>query len=196
MAHTTYPADRPLDASVTAELRPHRGWLLTLGVIMAVLGLLALVAPVAATFAAELALGAIFVVAGIVEIAQGLQVRDRGTTAAVLLGIVTIAIGALLLLFPLTGVLTLTLALAVLFLVSGVLRLFWALRIRPAQQWGLLAFSGVLALLLGALVISQWPEASAWLLGVLVGIDLIFAGWWMIFLALGLRRAPTSQGRP
>jgi len=166
------------------------GWLLALGIVMLVAGFAAVLFPVLATLAAEIVLGAIFLLVGIVEIAQGLELRrSRGFWLALLLGLVTMGLGLLLLLFPLEGIVSLTLVIAILFLISGVLRVLMAWRLRPSANWGWLMLSGVLALILGALVLAQWPEASLWFLGVLVGVDLIFSGWWMVYLAIAARRA-------
>jgi uncharacterized membrane protein HdeD (DUF308 family) len=92
------------------------------------------------------------------------------------LGILAILAGILLLVNPLAGVLSLTLLIGIYFFVDGVFRVFLAFQIKPQRRWGWVLTNGILMIILGILIWSQWPTNTAWVLGLLVGIGLLFNG--------------------
>ena len=164
-----------------ATIRAHPKTFITLGVISVVLGFAALLFPFAATLAVELMLGAVLVAAGIAQVGHGVQLRAwKGWGVLVVGGVLSALVGGLLLFFPLTGALSLTLLLAAFFLVGGVMRAFLAARVRPQSGWGWLLASGLLSAALGVIVLTQWPQAAQWLLGLLLGVDLIFSGTFLV----------------
>jgi uncharacterized membrane protein HdeD (DUF308 family) len=112
----------------------------------------------------------------------------KGFLLSLLWALLSLGVGIALLVYPFTGMLSLTLLITVFFLAGGTLRIVQALRLRPADYWGWLLASGILALLLGGLILAQWPMAATWVIGVLVGIDLIFAGWTSALLGMAARR--------
>lgn len=164
------------------------GWLLALGIVWIVLGSFAIVMPFAATLALELVLGAIFAVGGIAQVVQAFRCRGwRGFTLHVTGGILAAILGALLLFFPLEGVLTLTLFLGAFFLIEGVIKVLSALQHRTFSNWGWMLFSGLLGIAVGVLIWLGWPSSAIWVLALLVGIELIFSGWSMVMLAISAR---------
>ena len=179
---------------ITREIRDNRGWIIALGIVLIVLGVVAVLFPVMASFAVNLIIGAVLAASGIVELVRSVRMSTRkGLWLGVLNGVLALVIGMLLLLFPLPGVLSLALLVSVFFLVGGVLRMMLAWQLKPHDHWGWVMTSGVLALVLGALIVWQWPEAGAWIIGLLVGIDLIFAGWNSLFLAARVGPSNTAQ---
>ncbi|MFO8024642.1 HdeD family acid-resistance protein [Thiohalophilus sp.] len=171
----------------SAEIQKHRGWFIFLGGVMVLLGIAALLFPFAATLAGELALGVILLVAGIIGTVHALQVRPwKGFWLSLLTALLTVIIGGLLVAFPMHGIMTVTLLITAMFLVSGVFRTILAFQLKPYDAWGWILASGILALILGILVITQLPEAAFWLIGILVGVDFLFAGWAMISLVLSV----------
>lgn len=176
--------------SVSGELSRHWKGFMTAGIILVLLGLAAIAFPVAFTFAAELLIGALLTAAGLVQLIHAFTMRRWGGFMLYLLGgLLAAVIGVLLLLYPLEGVVTLTLFLAAFFLAGGLFRLLMAFQIKPFASWGWLAFSGILGLALGGLILYLWPESSTWILGLMLGIDLLFTGSWLIAAALASRRA-------
>lgn len=172
-----------------ATIRAHPKAFIALGVVSVVLGFAALLFPFAATLAAELVLGGVLVAAGIAQVAHGVQLRAwKGWGVLVAGGALSILVGGLLLLFPMTGVMSLTLVLAAFFLVGGVMRAILAARMRPHEGWGWLLTSGLLSAALGLIVLTQWPEAAQWLLGLLLGVDLIFSGTFLVQTGNRLRK--------
>jgi uncharacterized membrane protein HdeD (DUF308 family) len=100
----------------------------------------------------------------------------------------------LLVVNPGFGAVSLTLLLAAFFLVGGIFRLVTAAAMRP-PSWGWLAASGIVTLLLGILIWSEWPVSGLWVIGLFIGIDMVFSGTWLIMLALAARRLPPSRAQ-
>lgn len=168
---------------------------LGLGIAMVVAGVAAIVLPWLATLAAEALLGAILVVGGVAAGVHGVSARRGNGVALHLVGAALyVVVGALLLLFPVAGVVALTLVIGAFFLAEGVLRLVQAVRLRGRPGVGWLAAGGVLALVLAVLILAAWPFSAAWTLGILLGIDLVFGGWWLISLARTARRRQAPAG--
>jgi uncharacterized membrane protein HdeD (DUF308 family) len=171
-------------AGVSQAFRENRGWLLFCGIALLLLGVAAIVFPFVATLAAELMIGWILLISGFVGLINASRnAKWPGFSFSLLAALLSIAIGILLLAFPLTGMLTLTLLITALFVAGGVLRIALAVRLRPLDHWGWMLASGVLSLLLAVVIISQWPQAAAWVIGLVVGVDLVFAGAILIMLA-------------
>lgn len=173
-----------------AKVKEKSGWFLALGILMVLLGIAAISMPLLAALAIELLLGWLLVIGGI---AQGIhafgQKQWGGLLWQLLIGVLYLAVGTMLLVEPLRGVLTLTFLLAVFFVAEGILRMIMALKLRPVQNWGWMLVSGVVTLILGALIWANWPSAAVWAIGLLVGIDMVFGGWSLIMLASAARRA-------
>jgi uncharacterized membrane protein HdeD (DUF308 family) len=162
----------PLDA-----LRRGRRRLTIAGVVALVLGAVAIVVPAVASVATAIFIGWILVVAGFFEAMNAFSIRDRGRMAVrLLLAVVTLAAGISLLVAPLSGTFTLTVILVIWFIASGTARVVIGLAELGTPGAGMVVLRGVLALALGILVADQLPSSADWAIGLLVGIDLIFAG--------------------
>ena len=159
-------------------------WFLGAGIILILLGAGAIAVPLVASVAIELLFGWIFVLSGVVTIVHSFRALSSGKCVLRLLsGILYLAIGIIFLRYPLEGVLTLTLLLAVLFVFEGAIKIAVALQLRTISNWGWMLASGIAALILAAIIFSGYPENVAWMLGLLVGINLIFSGWTMLMLS-------------
>ncbi|MCF8043909.1 MAG: HdeD family acid-resistance protein [Desulfarculaceae bacterium] len=167
-----------------AELQKHRGSLLAAGVISLILGTIAILAPLAATVAVVWVIGAVILVQGIIQLVHCFKSAQWSVFAWNLLwAVVYVIAGGLILARPLLGAVTLTLLLAAFFIVSGVVKLGLAMKLKPAPRWGWVFFSGIMGLVLGLIIFAGWPGDSLAIMGLLLGIDLIFGGWSMIMLA-------------
>ncbi len=172
------------------ELHKHIGWYIALAVAMMILGVLAIVAPLAATFAFEQLAGVAFAVGGIILVIHAFKWRvSEKFFFSLFLGLLYFAFGILLLAYPLNGILTLTIALCAFFFVAGVLKIINAFRIRPSAPWGWVLFSGLLSLFLSLLILLGMPVTALWTVGLIVGIDLLFSGMAMLMMMLGVRKA-------
>lgn len=154
------------------------GWGVAMGILMIILGALAIVYPVLTSVGVTLVLGVVLVGAGIVQLVYAFGVRGwRGFFWHILIAATYGVIGVMLLTYPLGGLITLTFLLALYFLISGVLKIVVSLTSRNVSGWGWVLTSGILSLILGALIWMSWPVGSLWFIGLLVGIDLVFAGF-------------------
>ena len=95
--------------------------------------------------------------------------------------------------FPLTGILSLTILLAVFFIVEGIFEILASFRLRPDSGWGYLLFSGIVAILVGVLIWMGLPSSATWAIGLLAGINLLVSGWSFIFIAFAGRDAAQEQ---
>lgn len=183
-------------AEVESQIAEHWVWYLILGTVLLLGGIAAIAFPFLSTIAAKLALGWIFLLAGVVTVVHGFSTGNwRGFFWNLLIGILYVVAGAYLVFFPLAGIVTLTMLIAVLFLADGILEIIMAFRLRPHSSWGWILASGIVALIAGAMIASQLPSSATWVIGVLVGIKMMMAGWSYIALALGSHQhhVPTSM---
>ncbi len=173
------------------QVYPDWGWkgLLALGLVMLTGGILAFLNPFAASLTVEALAGAVFLAAGLMEIWWALRERQLEMSDRLLmggLGAMLVLLAVLLLLNPLAGLVTLTFAVALMFVVMGALRMAMAWRMRPVNGWGWIMASGVMSLALAALILLALPEAAMGLLGIFLGVDLVMAG--SVTLALAWAR--------
>ncbi len=166
----------------------NRGWLLTLGVILIIVGFAAICLPFIATLAVELLIGWVLVIGGIVKAIHSFSSQRWGQPfLRLIVALIYLAVGILMLVYPLQGVLTLTLVLAILFLLEGLFKIIAAVQLRAVLSWGWMFFSGILALIIGGLIWACWPSSAIWAIGLLVGINIIFGGWAMVMISLAAR---------
>lgn len=172
-----------------ASFRSSWIWLAILGVISIAGGLLALANPSAATFAAVLLAAWTFLIFGVLQVIQAFQMRGwSGFWWSLAFGVLTFLVGLSLLVNPLAGALSLTVVVAVLFIVVGVVKLIYASRLRPMSGWGWGVASGILSIILGIMIIAGFPWSAATILGILLAIELLSNGVFLLLLAFGLRR--------
>lgn len=164
-----------------------------LGVVWVVLGAAAIIAPWYATMAAILFLGVLLTVGGVLHCIHAFLTRDwEGFLVHLLEGLLNLLVGAILLADPVGGAIGLTLLIGVFLLIGGVLRSTMGFLVRRSRAWGWLLASGVLETILGVIVLTGWPGSAAWVIGLFIGVRMLFAGTSM--LALGLApRPPIGQ---
>jgi uncharacterized membrane protein HdeD (DUF308 family) len=148
-----------------------------IGILLIVLGIIGLALPVFSTLVAETWVAFILISAGAAKVVYAFQTRDRGGFIwKLLLGVLYVATGIMLFVYPRTGILTLTLLLGSFFLTEGVFETILAFRLRPQQNWTWALVNGIVTLLFGAIVWFQWPFNAPWLIGTLVGASVLFSG--------------------
>lgn len=158
-------------------LRPYRGVLIFEGILFAILGCLAIALPQFFTIAIELLIGWLFLIGGIFLFFRAFKMREGGPFWPTLIsGILNIAIGILLLVYPIAGVLSLTMLLIAFFILDGFAKLFLSFELKPLKNWGWVLVSSILSIVLAFLLISGWPGTAAWAIGLLVGINMLFSG--------------------
>ena len=175
----------------------HAHWKLFLaeGIVMMVLGLLAIAVPEVATLAITIFIGWLFFIGGIFRTISVLQHRAMpGFAWSLLTAVLAILLGLILILRPIAGVLTLTIWLIVFFIIEGIAAIFLAIEHRRhLPSWGWVLLSGLVDLLLAYLIWDGWPSSAAWAIGLLVGINMVFVGLSLIMTSLAARTmAPGS----
>jgi uncharacterized membrane protein HdeD (DUF308 family) len=163
-------------------------WLLLLGGVQLIGGVLAIAIPSTAAIVATIAFGWLLLIAAVAQLAHAFRVpRWRGfalhLAGAVLYGVV----GVLLLMRPLPGAAALALVISALLVAEGVMRITMGLRLRPGHGWVWFIAGGIASTVLGALLLVGWPAIALWAIGLLLGIQLIFAGAMSLSLALSCR---------
>lgn len=150
---------------------------LIIGVLLIVLGFAAIALPIASTIFTETWIAVILASAGVTKIVYAFQTRqDGGFIWKLLLGVLYIATGLMLFVYPRTGILTLTLLLGSFLLTEGVFELILAFRLRPQPNWTSVLVNGIITLILGAMIWFQWPFDAPWVIGTLVGVSILFSG--------------------
>jgi uncharacterized membrane protein HdeD (DUF308 family) len=173
-------------------------WVLFLseGIALLILGTLAIIVPVLASLAATLILGWILLLSGIVGLIATIRARHApGLWWSLISALIGVVAGALLLGWPLQGLFSLTAVLITFLILEGVVSILYALEHRRgvSGRWGWMLASGVLDLVLGAILLAGLPGSAVWALGIIIGINMIFGGWALIAMALAARtNAPGS----
>ena len=178
------------NSSIQAAVSENRTWFIILGVLLIILGVAAISFPLLTTIAAKIFLGWLFLIGGIVQIVHAFSTRRWSEFFLdLLVGVLYLIAGGWLAFFPLTGIVTLTVLLAAMFIAQGVLEVGMAFRIRPHAGWVWMLIAGIAALAVGVLIIAHLPSSAAWAIGLLVGIALIMSGWAYLLLPMAVARA-------
>jgi uncharacterized membrane protein HdeD (DUF308 family) len=174
---------------VASTIHAHWRLFLAEGIVMMVLGFLAIAVPNIATLAVEIFVGWLFFVGGIFRTVSVWRSRGRpGFIWSLLTALLAIVLGLILILRPLEGVLTLTMVLVAFFIIEGIASIIGAIEHRQhLRSWGWVLFSGIIDLLLAYLIWAGWPSSAAWAIGLLVGINMLFLGLSLVMTALAAR---------
>ncbi|MGA7488082.1 MAG: HdeD family acid-resistance protein [Xanthobacteraceae bacterium] len=193
---STNPGDvNPLQRALAQSVREH--WVLFLieGIVLVVLGILAIIVPPLATIAFTLFLGWLFLISGIVGLFTTFWARlAPGFWWSLFSAVLAIAAGIVLLAWPISGAVSLTLLLIVFFTIEGVLSIMYSLEHKKelSGRWGWMLASGIIDLILAGIILIGLPGTAVWALGLLVGINMLFGGSALIAMALHARSAATS----
>jgi uncharacterized membrane protein HdeD (DUF308 family) len=179
----------------------HDHWVLFLveGIVLVVLGIVAIVFPPVATLAVAIFLGWLFLISGIVGLATTYMMRQApGFWWSLLSAALAVLVGGILLARPVVGAVSLTFVLITFFVIEGIASIMLALQHRQSRSWVWLLASGVVDLILGGLILVGLPGTAAWALGLLVGINMLFGGVSLIAMALHARGVDprTTPPRP
>jgi uncharacterized membrane protein HdeD (DUF308 family) len=173
--------------AIREAVHEHWKFLLFQGGVMLLLGILAIVVPVAATIAVDFYVGALFVVSGIVGLVAMFSVHNVAAFFwALLTAALSLVVGVLLLWRPAEGAASLTIVLTAFFIAEGIFQIAGSFSYRDVLPgaWGWMLASGIADLLLAAAIVLSWPISAAWTLGLIVGISLISSGWAIVITAI------------
>jgi uncharacterized membrane protein HdeD (DUF308 family) len=184
-----------LQRALTQSIREHWKLFLVEGIILVILGLLAIIIPPLATIGVTIVLGWLFLFSGIAGLITTFGARHApGFWWSLLSAILAIAAGLVLLISPISGAISLTFLLIAFFVIEGVISIMYALEHKRelSGQWGWMLFSGIVDLVLAIIIFAGLPGSAAWALGLLVGINMLFGGSAMIAMATHARSSDTS----
>jgi uncharacterized membrane protein HdeD (DUF308 family) len=187
---STNPGESDLRQALSQTIHEH--WLLFLieGILLVVLGILAIVVPVVATIAVAILIGWLFLISGVVGLVTTFMARHApGFWWSLVSAVIGIAAGIVLLAWPISGAISLTLLLIIFFVIEGVASIMYALEHKKelTGRWAWLLVSGIIDLILAGIIMAGLPGTAAWALGLLVGINMLFGGTSMIAIALHAR---------
>lgn len=172
------------------EVRKHSTWFLVLGIALVIVGMIAIGYAVEMTIVSVMFLGWLLIIAGVFQVVHGFKHRPwSGFFINLLAGVLYAVAGMVMITNPRLAAVTLTLVIAIVLIVAGVFRLFVAFS-TPLHHRGWLILNGAISILLGLMIWDAWPVSGLWVIGLFIGIDMIFDGWTEIMLALSVRRLP------
>jgi uncharacterized membrane protein HdeD (DUF308 family) len=165
------------EQEMLGTIRRHAGLGIAVGILVAVAGILALLAPLAAGLSVVIAVGVLLLLSGVSRLVFAFRMGSFGHGLLMfLIGVMSVVAGGYMLARPGMALATITIVLAAYFIVDGLFQIIWAFRLHPIQGWGWTLFSGVVALALGVMIWRQFPVSGVWAVGTLAGIHMIFGG--------------------
>jgi uncharacterized membrane protein HdeD (DUF308 family) len=189
MSATSESSGSYAPASGLEPLRAKSGWIIALGIVYVISGLVALGSVVLATVVTIFVVGIMMLIAGAAEVINAFQIKTWGKFLLwLLLGILYIVAGFITFENPLLAAALLTLLLGFSLVASGIMRIVLAFSMREGMTWLWVALSGAITLLLGLVILAHWPVSGLYILGLFLGIDLVVAGASWIGIGFGLRR--------
>jgi len=166
-------------------LQMHWRLFLAEGILFIFLGLCAIVVPQFFTVAIVVFLGWILLFGGIVHVSRAFVFANMpGFGWWLFMGVLQVIVGYLFITKPVAGALTLTMLMTVFFALEGVAKISLALMMRPLAHWGFILFSGITALVFALIIWISWSESAQWLLGLFLGINMVFLGWSLVKISL------------
>ncbi len=167
------------------------------GALLIVLGLMAVGSPLLAAVALNVVVAWLIVLAGFAHLMLAFRAHGAGSMIwKLLVGVAYVAFGVYLIMRPLLGVASLTLVLATLFLLEGILDIVLYVKMRPLHGSSWMLLDGIVTLLLGLMIYMQWPTSSGWAIGTLVGVSLIFSGVARVMMTLTVRKTVSGMSGP
>ena len=185
---------KSIGRAFASAIAKHWGLFLAEGIILVILGVVAIAVPLIATLAFTIIIGWVFLVAGVVGLVTTFWARGApGFWWSLISAIIAIAAGVVLLLWPISGSISLTLVLIAFFIIEGIASIMYAIehRNQATGQWLWMLVSGIIDLILAGIIFAGLPGTAFWALGLLVGINMVFGGAALIAMALAARH-PTS----
>jgi uncharacterized membrane protein HdeD (DUF308 family) len=186
-----------LQATVAKSLHAHWKLFLAEGIVLLILGILAVVVPQVATIAAAVFIGWLLLVSGIVGLFATFRMRAApGFWWSLISAVLGIVAGIVLLAWPLSGAASLTFILTIFLVIEGITSILYALdhKRELSGRWGVMLFSGIVDLILAGIIFAGLPGTAAWAIGLLIGVNLVFGGAALISMALHARDA--AAGAP
>lgn len=179
-----------MSTGTSDQFKASSSWSIGISILLIILGIAAIALPFTASLVAETWIALLLFFAGVTKLIYAFQSRsDGGFIWKLLLGLLYIATGAVLWLYPLQGVLTLTLVLATFLVAEGLFEITLAFQLRSMPNWAWILGDGIITLILGGMIWFQFPFDAPWTIGTLVGVSILFSGISRLMLSLANRSA-------
>lgn len=183
------PKKKVIVDTVPIEFQRNWGWLLGLGILFVILGCIGMGMVVGLTIASVLFLGVLLIIAGFSQIADTYKSKEwKGGAWHALIALLYLIAGVIVIYDPILASAVITALIAWVLIFIGITRLFMAGVLRHARGWGWLVFAGLISIVLGVLILLQWPYSGLWVLGMFIAIELLVNGWTYIFIAISSRK--------
>ncbi|MBS8261821.1 HdeD family acid-resistance protein [Roseibium polysiphoniae] len=184
MGHKMTDISSNLPTDFKAALKEGKSSLMWVGILMAIVGAIAIIFPFAATVTTNYMVGFLFLFSGALGVWHSFAIKGTGPFfGALLMGLITVVAGVFLLANPLEGILLLTLTVGIVFIFEGAYQIFAAFELRPTKGWGWMLVSAVISIAAGLLIVSKLPGTSLFVLGLIMGINFLSTGLSMIMLS-------------
>jgi uncharacterized membrane protein HdeD (DUF308 family) len=177
-----------LDTSTIAPIQRHWGWVLGLGILLFVLGIIGLSMEIMLTIVSMYFFAALLIISGLSHFVDAFKYKQvKGALGQILIAFLYVCAGLIVLYDPLLASAVLTALLAWLLIIIGVTRIIMAFHLKNSAGWRWILLAGITSFILGLLILIQWPMSGLWVIGMFIAIDLIVSGWTYMFMALSLR---------
>jgi uncharacterized membrane protein HdeD (DUF308 family) len=175
--------------AIGGAIKRASGWSIALGVLMIILGFIAILAPWEFGLLIVLVVGWVAIFNGAAQLIYAFRTHSGGRAILeAILGLIYVVAGIYLLMHPAGGLLALTLLLACFLLVYGIVALVLAFHMRPLPGWGWILVDAIVTILLGVLIWAHWPLNTEWIVGTLFGISIIMSGLTRLMISMTFRR--------
>ncbi len=179
---------KEVNPPVVVDLNRNWGWILGLGILFVILGCIGLGMVVGLTLVSMIFFAALLIVAGITHIVDVFKHREwKGIIWQSLIAVLYIVAGCVVFYDPFLASTLITAALAGVLIVIGLTRILMAFALKDSKGWIWLLLAGITAIILGVLILMQWPISGLWVIGLFIAIEMIVTGWTYIFIAFALR---------
>ncbi|STY28085.1 HdeD protein [Legionella wadsworthii] len=169
-------------------LRHNWGWLLGLGIVLVFLGFVGLSMVIGLTLVSMYFFAALLIISAVSHFIDIFKHRDwKGIFWQAFIGILYLVAAGVVFYDPFLASSLITALLAGVLIVIGVIRIIMAFSLKEASGWGWFLFAGLISIILGVLILMQWPISGLWVIGMFIAIDMIVNGWTYIFIALSVR---------
>lgn len=180
--------------SLYGDLAVNWGWLLALGIIQLILGIIGLTMTVSLTLATVLVFGVFLIIAGVAQIVHTFTARGwKSGLLNLAIAVLYLITGLVIVFNPVRASLAATLFIGLLFTFTGITRGIMAFQMKNSKNWEWYVLSALVSIILGFMIIARWPISAFWVIGLFVAVELIFNGWTSIMIALAARETGKAE---
>ena len=179
-----------IDTPFLEEIKKNSGLTIAIGVLVLLMGFLAMGSPLIAGLSVSLMVGTMLIIGGIAQLL--FAIKSGSGIFTIIIAVLMAIVGVYMSMNPAAALASLTIFLAAYLIVSGIFEALLAFQVKPAKGWGWELLNGIVSILLGAMIWNQFPISGAWAIGILFGVKLLFSGWTLIMFGLAARGMATE----